>query len=128
MDGVRAEHAPSVPDRKWRKIPDDHPILKIVYPLETCPQIPARVFYEDYGIEYDIPNIHRPPSGGFEGVIEVHFRGWFDDNDRLMVVTTHNSDVGDGWEREAEDREYFERFSVKAYAIGINIVVYALTH
>ncbi len=45
-----------------------------------------------------------------------------------MAVATHNSDIGDGWEREAEDERYFKEFSVKSYAIGINIIVYALTH
>ena len=45
-----------------------------------------------------------------------------------MAVATHNTDIGDGWEREGEDKEYFERFSVKSYALGLNIIVFALTH
>jgi hypothetical protein len=37
--------------------------------------------------------------------------------------------LGDGWEREGENQEYFKEFSVKkAYPMGINIVVYAMTH
>jgi hypothetical protein len=41
----------------------------------------------------------------------------------------HNSDVSDGWEREAESEEYFNRFSEKvAYPLGINIIVYLMTH
>ena len=46
-----------------------------------------------------------------------------------MMIVCHNTDLGDGWEREGENREYFERFSVKkAYPMGINIVTYAMTH
>ena len=53
----------------------------------------------------------------------------FDDDGRLMAVICHNTDLGDGWEREGEDRWYFREFSEKkAYPLGINIVFYAMTH
>ena len=46
-----------------------------------------------------------------------------------MVFICHNTDLGDGWEREGEDKEFFNQFSVKqSYPMGINIVTYALTH
>ena len=39
------------------------------------------------------------------------------------------NDIGDGWEREGENHAYFEKFSEKkAYPIGINLVIYLLTH
>ena len=41
---------------------------------------------------------------------------------------SHNTDIADGWEREGEDYEFFYRFSVRAYAVGINTVVHAMTH
>ena len=44
------------------------------------------------------------------------------------VFITHNTDVSDSWEREGEDPEYFYRFSPDAYAVGINIMLYAMTH
>ena len=54
---------------------------------------------------------------------------WDKKTGRLMVVMTHNTDIADGWEREDENFEFFEKFSVKmSYPLGINIVVYALTH
>jgi hypothetical protein len=43
-------------------------------------------------------------------------------------VASHNTDLGDGWEREAYGQRYFENFSSKAYAMGVNIVMYAFTH
>jgi hypothetical protein len=45
-----------------------------------------------------------------------------------MVLMTHNTDVGDSWEREADDPDYFYHFAVNGYALGINVVLYALTH
>ena len=118
------------PELEWQKIPNTHDILQIVFPLEKCPQIPAKSFWDAGWREtYDHPRVHRYPTGGFEGVNKVRFMGLFEKNtNRLMAVATHNNDVGDGWEREGENLDYFKRFSTKSYAIGINIIVYALTH
>ena len=59
---------------------------------------------------------------------EVHVRGIYDDHGRLMVLMTHNTDIADGWEREGEDYEFFYRFSVTSYAVGINFILHAMTH
>lgn len=113
---------------RWRPISNDHEILKIVYPLEACPQIPARIFFAESGLPFDPPGVHRYPHGGSEGVRTVHFMGLFDDDQRLLAVATHNTDIADGWEREGESKKFFDRFSIDAYAITINILTYALTH
>ena len=53
----------------------------------------------------------------------------FDDKGRIMVLATHNTDNGDGWEREGENDYYFHEFSEKiAYPLGINIIFYVMTH
>lgn len=116
------------PAWEWRELSESHPILKAVYPLDGCPQVPARLFYESTGLEYDPPWIHRQPNGGVADLSQVHLMGLFDAKERLLAVATHNTDIADGWEREGEDKEYFERFSVHTYALGINILVYAFTH
>ena len=41
---------------------------------------------------------------------------------------THNTDFGDAYERESEDPSYFQNFSVNGYAIGIDVLLYAMTH
>ncbi len=51
-----------------------------------------------------------------------------DDHGRIMVVMTHNTDIGDSWEREGEDRDFFERFSPPGYALGVNVLLYSMTH
>ena len=55
-------------------------------------------------------------------------RGIADAHGRLMVVMIHNTDLPDPWEREGENPDYFFKFSPDAYTVGINIVLYALTH
>jgi hypothetical protein len=57
-----------------------------------------------------------------------NFRGIADEHGRLMVAMLHDTDIPDTWEREGESAEYFARFSPDGYAIGINIVLYAMTH
>lgn len=111
-----------LPEARWREIPPDHPILSMVFPLEGCPQIPARIFAVQ-GWKTEPVWIHKS-----DGLDDVHFRGCFDKNGRLLAVATHNTDIGDGFEREAEGEWYFQKYSTLAYALGINIVVYALTH
>ena len=101
-------------------IPLDHEIFHIVFDIEEIPQIP--------GIGY------WAGSGGHTSEREEDSRipsckGIFDKKGRLMVVVMHNTDLGDGWEEEARNPIYFREFSAKkAYPLGINIVVYAMTH
>lgn len=100
-------------------LPMDHPIWHTQFNLDHLPQMPS------------IQSWRRSGGGDTErGVAQgsQSARGIADERGRLMVVMIHNSDVPDGWEREAEDAEYFYRFSPDAYAVGINVVLYGLTH
>jgi hypothetical protein len=57
-----------------------------------------------------------------------HARGIFDDHGNLMVLSTHNTDFGDAFEREGESRDFFDHFAGVGYAFGINALLYAMTH
>ena len=57
-----------------------------------------------------------------------HFRAVRDAHGRIMVVMTHNTDVADSWEREGEDPGFFYQFSPNGYALGINVLLHAMTH
>ena len=103
-------------------------ILQTVYRLKECPQVPARIFFVQTGQNWDPPGVHRSPTGGVEGVRNVRLMGLFDARGRLMAVATHNTDIADGWEREGESKEFFDRFSVHSYAMAINVLFYAMTH
>lgn len=116
------------PNWHWKEIPNDHALLSIVYPLDECPQIPARIFYAQRRLSYDPPEVHRRPNGGRADLSQVHLMGLFNGDGRLLAVATHNTDIADGWEREGESKDFFNKFSIKAYAMAINIIVYAQTH
>lgn len=112
------------PDREPFDVPLEHEIFHCVYDLKEKPQLPsidAAWAGRDSGV------IWEPRSGS--DTSHANYRAITDDNGRIMVFICHNTDLGDGWEREGEDPWYFEEFSVKkAYPLGINIVTYAMTH
>ncbi len=109
------------PDREPVELPLSHPIFHAVFDLKEKPQIPsidAAIRGRPYGITWER-----------EDAREVHFKALYDDKGRMMAIICHNTDLGDGWEREGEDEWYFREFSEKkAYPMGINIVFYAMTH
>ncbi len=60
---------------------------------------------------------------------QIQHRVIFDRQGRLVAMALHNSDDSDGWEREGENHEYFEKYAEKiAYPLAINILVYVMTH
>jgi hypothetical protein len=114
-----------LPDVQWRELPVAHPIFHTVFDMKEMPQIPALPFAERGAGTAESPGMHKWPGGSTD---TPHMRGWFDADGRLMIVATYNTDLGDGFEREAFGQWYFETFSTKAYMLGTNIVMYALTH
>jgi hypothetical protein len=102
-----------------KDLPRDHPLFRGQFEIKQTPQIPSINFWMGSG--------GGTSERGYDSE-EPHARGISDRNGRLLVLMTHNTDVGDSWEREADDPDYFYRFSVDGYAFGINVLLYALTH
>lgn len=101
-------------------IPLDHPIMHSLYDVKEFPQIPSINFWSNQ-------SYHQTSERGTDSAV-VHFRGIQDSHSRLMVLMTHNTDIADAWEREGENHQYFDLFSPRGYAVGVNVVVYAMTH
>lgn len=122
-DGMAEAMRQVFPDREFQDIPRTHPIFSCVFPLPPdlnlqCPAINWGVSSEYTGRTWERSDAQ-----------EVHIRGIYDDKGRLCVIACHNTDNGDGWEREGESPYYFREFSEKkAYPLGINIIFYAMTH
>jgi hypothetical protein len=57
-----------------------------------------------------------------------HARAIFDKSGRMMVFISHNTDFGDSWEREGDNKDYFYAFSVDGYAVGLDVLLYAMSH
>ena len=102
-----------LPDAKVVELEDDDPIFHTVFDLSERFQIPG------------LNVVHGP---GYErGGVVPHWRGVIDGKGRVVVAICHNMDLGDAWEW-ADLPEYPERFASLAYRIGINYVLYAMTH
>jgi hypothetical protein len=99
-------------------IPVEHAIRHMMFPVNEIEQVT------------NIQNWLRTGNTSERGADSPHadFRGIVDEKGRIMVVMTHNTDFGDTWEREAESREFFEKFSTKGYALGVDVLLYAMTH
>ncbi|MCA9104699.1 MAG: DUF4159 domain-containing protein [Planctomycetales bacterium] len=117
-NNFHAEMSRVFPDQEPTVLTIDHPIFHIVYDLPFIPQVPSIHHWMRSGVTWERDDAREPD-----------YRAYFDDNGRMVMIICHNTDLGDGWEREGESREYFETFSERlAYPMGINIVVYAMTH
>jgi hypothetical protein len=99
-------------------IPAEHPIRHMLLMVTAVPQVP--------GVNVWL----RTGQTSERGADSTHpnFRAIADDQGRIIVLMTHNTDISDSWEREGEDSTFFARFSPSGYALGINVVLYALTH
>ena len=130
-NGFAAQLKKVLPDRPWTDLSTEHPVFNCVYDLRRRMQqlqVPTIQFWNpDFDPRDPNSDLQRIFRG--EGSREMHVRALFDEKQRMMVLAIHNSDVSDGWEREGENEQYFRQFSEKiAYPLGINIIVYLMTH
>jgi hypothetical protein len=102
------------PDRPIVEIENSDQIFHALYDLDDRYQVPgAQFLYTGRVAEKD-------------GYI-AHWRGIYDDHGRLMVAICFNMDLGDSWEW-ADNPRYPEKFSALGIRIGVNYVIYAMTH
>ncbi|WP_406697900.1 DUF4159 domain-containing protein [Singulisphaera sp. Ch08] len=111
------------PDREPTELSIDHEIFRCVYRLKEKPQVPSIHSWQGPGSTVTWEEHYDGDSQ------TVHYKQLVDDKGRMMAIFCHNTDLGDGWEREGMDSGYFHEFSEKkSYPMGINIVTYAMTH
>jgi Domain of unknown function (DUF4159) len=100
-------------------IPLEHTLFHTLYDVRRIPQIPSIGFWGG-------PGASTSERGRDSAV--PHVRGIMDENGRIMVLMTHNTDFGDAFEREGDDHQYFLQFAPEGYAFGVNAIVYSMTH
>jgi len=94
------------------------PIMREMFDLEKVPQITNVTFW--------LKNNGKTSEREADSA-QVHVRAIRDGHRRIVVLMTHNTDVGDSFERERESTEYSRLFSPPGYALGINVLLYAMT-
>jgi len=103
------------PDRPIIEIPESDEVWHVLYDLDQRTQIPG-IRAAMNGYTYERADGKVP-----------HWRGIYDDEQRLMVAINFNMDLGDAWEH-ADDPRYPEPMTALAYRFGVNYVIYAMTH
>jgi hypothetical protein len=98
-------------------VPLNHALFHTMFDVKRFPQIPS-IGWTRSG---------TTSERGAESATP-HARAVIDDKGRVLVFNSHNTDFGDGYEREGDDPTYFYNFSVEGYAIGINMLLYVMTH
>jgi len=96
----------------------NHPLFHAQFEVKHTPQIANIGFWSRGG-----GNSERGSDSAL-----AHAGAVLDSHGRVMVLMTHNTDLGDSFEREADDPTYFLENSVPGYAFGINALLYAMTH
>ena len=103
------------PEREPENIPISHPLFQCFYQINELMQIPGS----------GSARRGRTYEGG--NASPVQCLGVYDDNGRLMMMINFNTDLGDAWEHAA-DSFYPRKYSDMAFKLGINAVIYSLTH
>jgi hypothetical protein len=102
------------PERPIVEIDSADPIFHTIYDLDQRYQVPGAQYLET-GRVYEKDG--KTP----------HWRGIYDDTGRLMVAMCFNMDLGDSWEH-ADNPQYPARFSDLGIRIGVDYIVYAMSH
>jgi Domain of unknown function (DUF4159) len=102
------------PERAIEDLPDTDPVFHSVYDLEDKAQIPGW------------SHLRAGYKNGATG-IGAHWRCIRDEKGRVMVAISYNSDIGDAWEW-ADDPRYPAKFADQSIRMGVNYIVYSMTH
>jgi len=103
-----------LPEYEPEELQPSHPIFHCHFDIEETFQVPGLQFVYT-GRTWE--------KGGFE----PRYMGIHDENGRLMVMINHNVDFGDAWEW-AEQEVYPRKFANLAFQLGVNYIIYSMTH
>ncbi len=109
MEGMRRVN----PELRVLELEDADSMFHLVYDLRERFRVPGANVVHGSGVE--------------RGGVDPHWRVIVDDQNRVLVAVCFNMDVGDGWEF-ADDPDYPEKYSAQAIRLGVNYVLYAMTH
>jgi uncharacterized protein DUF4159 len=103
-----------VPEYEIKDLPLTHPIFHSYLDVEEVVQVP-NVYNAQRGVTSE------------KGGIVPHYMGIENKNGRLIAFISRNCDMGDAWEW-INDPVYPVKYGLPAYKVGINVVIYAMSH
>jgi len=121
FEAFTGEIAKALPPGEFpvKDLTPDHQIYRLLFPFAQVPQVPSMQYWRQSGGD---------TSEMGEYSAKAHIAAIADKDGRIMVLMTHNTDIADSWEREGDDEQFFFHFSPNGYAVGLNAVLYAMTH
>ena len=102
------------PEYEIKDLPLSHPIFHSYFDVDQVVQVPG-VAALIHGVTYE------------KGGVTPHYMGVENKNGRLMIFMTRNCDLGDAWEW-INDPRYPAQYGLMAYKVGMNVIVYAMSH
>jgi hypothetical protein len=105
-----------LPEYRMEVLPLTHEVFHTFYDIDQIIQIPGERAGCYGGPTYESYDDRDPRIYGIS-----------DETGRLLVVVTYNSDLGDAWEY-MDEKCYPEKYSGQAYRLGMNFIVYAMSH
>lgn len=111
---VQEQLKKALPEYQIKDLPLNHPVFHSYLDIEEVVQVP------------NIYNAQRGVTSEKGGVVP-HYMGIEDKNGRLVVFIARNCDLGDAWEW-INDARYPVKYGLAAYKVGINVVIYAMSH
>ncbi len=111
---VREQMKKAFPEYEPKELPLTHPVFHSYLDIEEVVQV---------------PNIYNAQRGvtAEKGGTTPFYMGIEDKQGRLIAFFARNSDLGDAWEH-INDSRYPVRYGLAAYKVGINVVIYAMSH
>jgi len=117
------------PDRDIVDIPPGHEIFNVHFAIDEFIQIPGlRALCLNPGETWELPIMKTAAvNESNSSRQEPRWRGVLDDDGRVMAIINWNMDLGDAWEH-ADMEEYSALYTATAYRLGVNYVIYGMTH
>ncbi len=103
------------PEYRIQELPLTHPIFHCYFDINEVTQVPGIGSWFYRGVTHE--------KGGYV----PHYMGIIDETGRLLVFIARNTDNGDAWEW-IDHPDYPLKYGLAAYRLGMNVIVYAMTH
>lgn len=104
-----------LPEHEIKDLPLSHPIFHSYLDIEEIVQVP------------NIMNARRGGDTSEKGGVVPHYMGIENKNGRMVAFISRNCDLGDAWEW-INDPSYPAKYGLPAYKLGINVIIYAMSH
>ncbi len=114
-ENVQLQMRKVFPEFKIEDLPADHPFFHCYFDINEVVQVPGIGSWLGRGVTHE------------KGGIVPHYMGIKDNNGRVLVFIARNCDLGDAWEW-IDDSRYPLKYGLAAYKVGINVIIYAMSH